>query len=547
MASTQPASHGAGHNRPVNSGKLFVACSRSLAARQSERATRSFHSGIRLPRGQASWQNGTPQSMHGSAWRPTIGSSAPGTYTSSSGRPSGTTARRSSSSSRSSWACAGSTRAPFSANTSVSTWSMSSWTDSMTLRKSSTTWSAIACSTADGPLASCAGSDSSPSRNGPSEPVPSVPHGDDEVLPGEHHDLAGAHHLARGRQFLVLHVADRLEHGEERLAAALDLGRLVGLDRVLDGQGMQLEELRDTRELLVRRLVQAEPDEARSAPAHPRHGLDRIATLGRADTLPVGHAVHHRGTQRGTGVVAQVHPRPSTGQPSHLPEAAGPSQPRDLPQIPRHGHPTAPRGSPRGVLPAPWHASLPARREGRTCLWKQQVPLRSRLWTEHPGAAHAPAPRAPAARRGPLVPERRPLRTSGTIGTVPQHDANRRIPPRQRPVRGGGALRRLRHALRPHDVPASGGTRRRPRLALLGSRSRRHLRRVVARQTGRTDRQGPRDGHRHLTGRPGPAGRRSRCACTTWARRNRRARASTWCTHGWSLSMSPTGTGRCGR
>ena len=49
MASTQPASHGAGHNRPVNSGKLFVACNRSLAARQSSRETRSFHSGIRLP------------------------------------------------------------------------------------------------------------------------------------------------------------------------------------------------------------------------------------------------------------------------------------------------------------------------------------------------------------------------------------------------------------------------------------------------------------------------------------------------------------------
>lgn len=64
----------------------------------------------------------------------------------------------------------GSTRAPFSANTSVSTWSMSSWTDSMTLRKSSTTWSAIACSTAEGPFASWAGSDSSPSRSGPSEP-----------------------------------------------------------------------------------------------------------------------------------------------------------------------------------------------------------------------------------------------------------------------------------------------------------------------------------------------------------------------------------------
>ena len=47
----------------MNSGKLFVECSRSMAARQSPRCTRSFQSGIRLPSGQPVWQNGTPQSM----------------------------------------------------------------------------------------------------------------------------------------------------------------------------------------------------------------------------------------------------------------------------------------------------------------------------------------------------------------------------------------------------------------------------------------------------------------------------------------------------
>ena len=35
MPSTHADSHGAGHSLPVNSGKLFVACSRSAAARQS--------------------------------------------------------------------------------------------------------------------------------------------------------------------------------------------------------------------------------------------------------------------------------------------------------------------------------------------------------------------------------------------------------------------------------------------------------------------------------------------------------------------------------
>ena len=63
MPSTQEVSHGAGHSRPVNSGKLLVACSRSIAPSQSSRQTRSFHSGIRLPSGQPWWQNGMPQSM----------------------------------------------------------------------------------------------------------------------------------------------------------------------------------------------------------------------------------------------------------------------------------------------------------------------------------------------------------------------------------------------------------------------------------------------------------------------------------------------------
>jgi hypothetical protein len=37
ISSTQDASHGAGHRRPVNSGKLFVACSWRIASRQRPR------------------------------------------------------------------------------------------------------------------------------------------------------------------------------------------------------------------------------------------------------------------------------------------------------------------------------------------------------------------------------------------------------------------------------------------------------------------------------------------------------------------------------
>src|SRR2546421_1053112 len=67
MPSTHEPSHGAGHRRPVNSGKLFVACRRSIASRQWSRYTRSFQSGMILPSGQPWWQNGMPQSMQRAA------------------------------------------------------------------------------------------------------------------------------------------------------------------------------------------------------------------------------------------------------------------------------------------------------------------------------------------------------------------------------------------------------------------------------------------------------------------------------------------------
>ncbi len=72
MPRTHEPSHGAGHTRPVNSGKLLVFINRSSASNQRPRYTRSFHSGIRLLIGQPdaipasrrpTWQNGTPQSM----------------------------------------------------------------------------------------------------------------------------------------------------------------------------------------------------------------------------------------------------------------------------------------------------------------------------------------------------------------------------------------------------------------------------------------------------------------------------------------------------
>src|SRR5438093_45020 len=67
ISSTHEPSHGAGQRRPVHSGKLFVACRRSIASRQWSLYTRSFQSGMMLPSGQPWWQNGMPQSMQRAA------------------------------------------------------------------------------------------------------------------------------------------------------------------------------------------------------------------------------------------------------------------------------------------------------------------------------------------------------------------------------------------------------------------------------------------------------------------------------------------------
>ena len=51
MPKTQEPSHGAGHTRPVNSGKLFVSRRRSNASRHLFWYTNSLNSGILFPRG----------------------------------------------------------------------------------------------------------------------------------------------------------------------------------------------------------------------------------------------------------------------------------------------------------------------------------------------------------------------------------------------------------------------------------------------------------------------------------------------------------------
>src|SRR5262249_5954815 len=103
---THDPSHGAGHTRPVNSGKLFVLCSRSRASFHRPRYTKSFHSGIRLLIGQPAAmpsmtapvrQNGTPQSSQGARYgRVSFSSSCPVTAVHRWVRPVGVSASGSS-------------------------------------------------------------------------------------------------------------------------------------------------------------------------------------------------------------------------------------------------------------------------------------------------------------------------------------------------------------------------------------------------------------------------------------------------------------------
>jgi hypothetical protein len=80
-----------------------------------------------------------------------------------------------------------------------------------------------------------------------------VPDGDDEPVADEEEDLAELD--------LAALPAGRLEHEEERVAVELELRPLVRLDRVLDGQLVQVELAPDRVELARARLVEPDPDE----------------------------------------------------------------------------------------------------------------------------------------------------------------------------------------------------------------------------------------------------------------------------------------------
>src|SRR6185295_9587344 len=107
-----------------------------------------------------------------------------------------------------------------------------------------------------------------------------------------------------------------LEHDEQRLAVDLELRALVRLDRVLDGELVEVELAADGVELLGRRLVHAEPDEAGPVVAGGLRGLLEVEIAPAALAVLVDGAVDDHAARdspaerRLSAVVSGVSARP---------------------------------------------------------------------------------------------------------------------------------------------------------------------------------------------------------------------------------------------
>ena len=105
-----------------------------------------------------------------------------------------------------------------------------------------------------------------------------VPDGHDEVRADEHVDLAGLDGV------LGVDVPERLEHQEQRVLVALQLGPLVGVDRVLDGEVVQPE---GDRHVLQLHLGWARAGRATRSRRHPSRGSGaRAGRSGRSPRAP---------------------------------------------------------------------------------------------------------------------------------------------------------------------------------------------------------------------------------------------------------------------
>lgn len=116
-----------------------------------------------------------------------------------------------------------------------------------------------------------------------------VPDRDDERIAYEEHQLVGGDRVALR---LVHH---RLDDHEEGVVVHLQLGPLVRAQRVLHGQRVQPELAADEVELLLRGLVQSDPE--KSVPGGPClvEGIGEVGGSVGTTPVPVDGTVHNHG------------------------------------------------------------------------------------------------------------------------------------------------------------------------------------------------------------------------------------------------------------
>nr|BFE74322.1 hypothetical protein GCM10020092_076230 [Actinoplanes digitatis] len=122
-------------------------------------------------------------------------------------------------------------------------------------------------------------------------------YGHDEVLGDEDPGHAGVDDLARVGELGVLDVLRRTHDEERDVLVEFELRPLFLVQHVLDGEGMQAEDLRDAGERLLVRIVQTDPHERTFGVTGLFAQRGHIRRAGLAGTVAVEGTVHHRPTQ----------------------------------------------------------------------------------------------------------------------------------------------------------------------------------------------------------------------------------------------------------
>ena len=107
---------------------------------------------------------------------------------------------------------------------------------------------------------------------------------DHELRPDEDRDLAEQDRLR------LVDVAGGPQDEEQRVAVPLELRALMRFDGILDRQLVQLELTRDSRELVLARLVETQPGDSIAGLAGGVQ-LGEVVRLGRAPAVAVDGAV----------------------------------------------------------------------------------------------------------------------------------------------------------------------------------------------------------------------------------------------------------------